>query len=172
MNTDETWSVTTRGGEETEALAASLAAGAFPGLVLHLRGDLGGGKTTFVRGFARGLGHPDAREVASPTFALHHRYPGGRLVLEHLDLYRLGEGAVREWESESLLEREARAVGVTLVEWPQGLAEREPPHLDVAFTFLDEEERRITLRAGRPEGRELLRLARDDAQRPPHPRSG
>lgn len=73
----------------TEALGRSLAALTPPGGTWLLRGELGAGKTTWVRGFVEGLGG-DPDDVASPTYAVMHRYgtPAGRVV--HLDLYRLG----------------------------------------------------------------------------------
>ena len=72
---------------ETEAAGESFARGVQPGWVIGLSGDLGAGKTAFVRGFARGLGFTG--RVHSPTFALLNQYEGGRLSLFHLDLYRL-----------------------------------------------------------------------------------
>ncbi len=74
---------------ETEAIAAQLALGLRGGEVIFLEGDLGAGKTAFVRGLARGLGAPEDA-VASPTFVIHTAYPcaSGRL-LHHADLYRL-----------------------------------------------------------------------------------
>ncbi len=71
---------------QTEELAARLARD-FQGGVIAMRGDLGAGKTAFVRGFARGLGFEG--EVASPTFAIVHEYVGGRLPLYHFDMYRV-----------------------------------------------------------------------------------
>lgn len=76
--------------DSTEELGAELARTTPPGGTWLLRGELGAGKTTWVRGFLAGLGG-DADQVASPTYAVLHRYeaPGARLF--HLDLYRLGE---------------------------------------------------------------------------------
>ncbi len=78
------------GDAATEALGAELAALTPPGGTWLLRGELGAGKTTFTRGFVAGLGG-DPDQVASPTYAVLHRYrcPGG--WVHHLDLYRLGE---------------------------------------------------------------------------------
>jgi tRNA threonylcarbamoyladenosine biosynthesis protein TsaE len=97
--------------EETEAVARRLGAAAQAGDVIALEGELGAGKTAFVRGLATGLGVAP-EEVASPTFTMvaEHR---GRLPLVHLDLYRLtpGEadvGALREYASEA---------AVTAIEW-------------------------------------------------------
>lgn len=73
---------------ETEAVAFRLAQTLRPGDVLAMNGDLGAGKTAFVRGLARGLGYTGL--VQSPTFTIVNEYLGGRLPLFHFDLYRLG----------------------------------------------------------------------------------
>ena len=78
----------TRSEQDTQALGRELAATLTTGEVLLLAGDLGVGKTTFVRGLAEGLGI-DPEAVSSPTFTLVHEYRGGRLTLYHADLYRL-----------------------------------------------------------------------------------
>jgi tRNA threonylcarbamoyladenosine biosynthesis protein TsaE len=107
----------TGSAEETERVAERLAQGFRGGEVVLLSGELGAGKTTFVRGLARGLG-ADPEEVASPTFVLLTRYPG-RLVLHHADLYRLrGNGDERELGLEEL----PGAEGVLAVEWSERLA--------------------------------------------------
>jgi tRNA threonylcarbamoyladenosine biosynthesis protein TsaE len=106
----------THSEEETIALARDLAATLEPGAVLLLSGNLGAGKTAFVRGLAEGLGI-DPAEVSSPTFALIHEYRGGRLTLYHVDLYRL-DGAATE---DLGLEEIAAAAGVMAIEWPERL---------------------------------------------------
>ena len=73
--------------EETRRIGAELARAAAPGLVVGLVGDLGAGKTQFVKGFAETLGITD--RIHSPTYTLVNEYRGGRLPLYHLDLYRL-----------------------------------------------------------------------------------
>jgi tRNA threonylcarbamoyladenosine biosynthesis protein TsaE len=73
--------------EETRAVAAEFAAGLVPGALVALTGDLGSGKTEFVKGLVAGLGSP--AQVTSPTFTLIHEYRGGRLPLFHMDFYRL-----------------------------------------------------------------------------------
>lgn len=88
------------------------------GEVLAIEGPLGAGKTQLVKGLARGLGHPG--EVTSPTFTLLHEYTGGRLPLYHLDAYRLEEPV--RWESLGLQDYFPSA-GVTVVEWPERVAE-------------------------------------------------
>jgi tRNA threonylcarbamoyladenosine biosynthesis protein TsaE len=97
-------------------MAEALASGFRGGEVVLLSGDLGSGKTAFVRGLARGLG-ADPSEVASPTFVLLTSYRG-RLVLHHADLYRLsGCGD----ETELGLEELPGARGVLAVEWAERL---------------------------------------------------
>jgi tRNA threonylcarbamoyladenosine biosynthesis protein TsaE len=110
---------TTRTPEETERLAEALARGLDPGTVIALDGELGSGKTCFVRGLARGLGTCDP--VASPTYTLMHEYRG-RLPLYHFDAWMQGReeaflaGGGAEW-----LDKD----GVAAVEW----AERVAAHL-------------------------------------------
>lgn len=103
--------------EETRAIAAGVARTLQPGAVLLLSGDLGAGKTAFVRGLAEGLGL-EADQVTSPTFTLVHEYRGGRLPLIHVDLYRLDTADLAEIG----LDDDLAAVGVVAVEWPERLA--------------------------------------------------
>jgi tRNA threonylcarbamoyladenosine biosynthesis protein TsaE len=104
---------------ETEAVAEELAAALRGGEVVLLSGELGAGKTAFVRGLARGLG-VDPQEVASPTFVLLTSYPG-RLRLHHADLYRLaGNGDDRELGLEAL----PGPGGVLAIEWAERLSLR------------------------------------------------
>ena len=104
----------TTGPQETEALAAALAAHLRPGDVVVISGDLGAGKTTFVRGACRALGVTG--RVTSPTFTIARRYEDGRVPISHVDLYRL-EGALDE--DPDLLEGELSADRIAFVEWPQ-----------------------------------------------------
>ncbi len=98
-------------------MAESLAATFRGGEIVLLSGELGAGKTAFVRGLARGLG-ADPGEVSSPTFVLLTAYPG-RLTLHHADLYRLrGDGD----EAELGLEELPGPDGVLAVEWAERLA--------------------------------------------------
>jgi len=110
--------VTTRGEGETVSLARSLAEGFKGGEVVLLSGELGAGKTAFVRGLAIGLG-VDPDEVSSPTFVLLTSYPG-RLTLHHADLYRLVGGGD---EVELGLEELPGPRGVLAVEWADRLTE-------------------------------------------------
>jgi tRNA threonylcarbamoyladenosine biosynthesis protein TsaE len=103
----------TSGPAETEALAARLAEALEPGDVVLLSGELGTGKTTFVRGACRALGV--AGPVTSPTFTIGQRY-AGRVPVSHLDLYRLGDLAE---EDPALLADYLAPDRVAFVEWPE-----------------------------------------------------
>jgi len=103
----------TEGPEETERVAARFAAELRPGDVVLVSGELGSGKTTFVRGAARALG---VREpVTSPTFTIGHRYEGETPV-SHLDLYRLGGLG---GEDPGLLDDYLTPDAIAFVEWPE-----------------------------------------------------
>jgi len=110
---------------QTREIAAAFAATLQPGAVLLLSGDLGAGKTAFVKGLAEGLGI-SADEVTSPTFTLVHEYRGGRLPLIHVDLYRLDRADLDEIG----LDQDLADRGVIAVEW----AERMSRHLAGAVT--------------------------------------
>jgi tRNA threonylcarbamoyladenosine biosynthesis protein TsaE len=106
----------TQSEEETAAAGRELAATLQPGSIVLLSGDLGAGKTAFVRGVAEGLGaRPD--EVSSPTFTLIQEYRSGRLPLFHVDLYRLND--TREIEELGL--DELGGDGVVAIEWAEKL---------------------------------------------------
>ena len=101
------------GPSDTERIAAELASSLRAGEIVLVSGELGAGKTTFVRGACRGLGVSD--RVASPTFTIARRYESGRVPVSHLDLFRLsGEGG----GDPGLLEDELAADRVAFVEWP------------------------------------------------------
>ena len=104
----------TRSAAETEALAARLAASLRPGDVVLVSGELGAGKTTFVRGAARALGV--GVPVTSPTFTIGHVLEG-RLEVAHLDLYRLDS---LKSEDPGVLDDYLTSERVAFVEWPAG----------------------------------------------------
>src|SRR3954449_9360013 len=109
--------------EETEAAGAGLAARLRPGDVVLVSGELGTGKTTFVRGAARALGVNGP--VTSPTFTIGHVYAGDGVEVAHLDLYRLATLAA---EDPALLDDYVTPARVAFVEWPGvGLPELPPP---------------------------------------------
>src|SRR5882672_1403677 len=128
---------------ETEALGEAWGRAARKGLVLGLSGDLGAGKTQLVKGVARGLGI--TQRVHSPTFALVNIYPGGRLTLFHLDLYRL---ETLERILAAGLEEYLTPDGVTVIEWAERWFGNERNKKSgtgwVKIETLSETERRIT----------------------------
>ncbi len=116
--------VVSRSSRSTKSWARRFAASLQGGEVLALSGELGAGKTTFVQGLAAGLGVADLRQVVSPTYTLANEYPGGRLLLVHLDFYRLDSAeAARALGLDELLGRPGT---VAAVEWPERAAELVP----------------------------------------------
>ena len=108
----------TNSPEETEALGEMLAGRLEPGTVIAFTGDLGAGKTAFVRGLARGLGITE--RVTSPTFTIVNEYEGGRLPLFHFDMYRLGSAdELFDIGWEDYLARG----GVCAVEWSENVSD-------------------------------------------------
>jgi tRNA threonylcarbamoyladenosine biosynthesis protein TsaE len=127
--------------EETEALAARLAARLRPGDVVAVSGELGSGKTTFVRGAARALG---VREpVSSPTFTIGHRYEAP-VPVAHLDLYRLAGIDPEEWAD---LEPYFDGT-IAFVEWPEHGGEWLPAaRAGVTLTHVDEKRRQVSIQS-------------------------
>jgi tRNA threonylcarbamoyladenosine biosynthesis protein TsaE len=105
-----------RSEEDTIGVAREFAERLEAGDVVLLSGNLGAGKTAFVRGLAEGLGI-DSSHVSSPTFTLLHEYRGGRLTLYHADLYRLDHAATEDLG----LDEAGASDGVLAIEWPERL---------------------------------------------------
>lgn len=144
-------SIVSRSPDETAALGESWAKVAEAGWVIGLSGDLGAGKTQFVKGFARGLGI--SQKIQSPTFALMNEYDAGRLPLTHIDLYRLESRA--QIVGAGLESFFSRPGGVALIEWVERWFEGQTPNEAyppgsrvrfrlVRFEQLGEAERRIS----------------------------
>ena len=131
---------TTHSEDETQTVARDLASTLKAGDVLLLSGDLGAGKTTFVRGLAEGLGI-DPAEVSSPTFTLVHEYRGARMTLYHADLYRLAKSATDDLGLEEIGVQD----GVLAIEWPDRLTHEMPGALRVTLDVVDDSSRRITV---------------------------
>ena len=129
------------GPAATEALGAELAAGLAPGDVVLVSGELGTGKTTFVRGASRALGVAGA--VTSPTFTIGRRY-AGRVPVAHVDLYRLDDLGE---EDPALLADYLGPDVVTFVEWPERAGDRVPAAARrVRLEHLGGDRRRVTIR--------------------------
>ncbi|MCK5825439.1 MAG: tRNA (adenosine(37)-N6)-threonylcarbamoyltransferase complex ATPase subunit type 1 TsaE [Desulfuromusa sp.] len=133
------WSVVSDGESQTLELGWRLGQLLQQSALVLLQGDLGAGKTVFARGVARGLGVDPQIPITSPTFTLMNHYHG-RLDLYHFDLYRLSD-------PDELIELGfddyAYGLGVTLIEWPEKLANPETPGLWVDLKRIDDEHREI-----------------------------
>jgi tRNA threonylcarbamoyladenosine biosynthesis protein TsaE len=123
--------------DETRALGIRLARCLRGGELIGLVGELGSGKTCFVRGLAEGLGVAP-QKVRSPTFTLVNEYSGDRLPLYHVDLYRLAPSPVDRMALRDYLYGD----GVCVVEWFERLGEASP-HLRIQFTFVGADERAL-----------------------------
>ena len=127
--------------EETIAFGQSLAAELSPPLVVLLRGDLGAGKTTLVKGLAEGFSAASAEDVTSPTFTLVHEYRGPHVTLYHIDLYRID--TERELETLALDDLLAPDC-ILLIEWgekfPRLLRDRD---IEIVLERVGENDRRI-----------------------------
>lgn len=170
MASDGSETVRTADATATLALGRALAVAATPlparGLVLALHGDLGAGKTVFVKGVAQGLGVSGEAHVVSPTFTIARSYPArDGVVLHHLDAYRLGGGE----ELEDIGFEDMRGPGCfTCVEWAERVTdalpedridawlELEAPEHAVPPGGLPEAPRRVTLRPGGPDAARVL----------------
>ena len=150
MAPETLWHVHSARPDATEALGEALGAALVAGTLIALDGELGSGKTTFVRGLARGLGVDGG--VSSPTFT-RMRALEGRMPLYHFDAWRAG-GEELFMEGLDLLCGE----GVAVVEWAERVEELLPhPRIELALAHLGPERRAI--RAGRPTSREGSREA-------------
>ena len=135
----------------TLRLGERLAAGIGPGRVLHLRGDLGAGKTTLARGLLRALGQ--SGRIKSPTYTLVELYPLSSLNLYHFDLYRFKDRT--EWLNSGFREY-FNADSACLVEWPERAGDLlSPPDVDLQLEF-DGAGRRARLASHTPAGSSWL----------------
>jgi tRNA threonylcarbamoyladenosine biosynthesis protein TsaE len=131
---------TTQSESQTSAIGRDLAGSLSAGAVVLLSGDLGAGKTAFVRGLAEGLGI-DPGAVSSPTFTLIQEYRGGRLPLHHVDLYRLQPIEVDDLGLDEL----TLEGGVTAIEWPDRLPRGFPDAVRVRIDHGDGDTRTIRI---------------------------
>ncbi len=127
---------------QTESFGGQLAATLSDGDVVLVCGELGSGKTTFVRGAAQALGVSDP--VTSPTFSIGHRYKGSTVVVSHLDLYRLAGLAA---EDPALLGDHLGPGRIAFVEWPESAAhELADARVRVTLAHRGGDRRRIEVR--------------------------
>jgi len=135
--------VTTRSAEETVDFGRTLAELLTPPKLVLLRGDLGAGKTTIVKGIAAAFDAAAEEDVTSPTFTLVHEYRGPRANLYHIDLYRID--TARELDTLALDDLRSDD-GILLIEWgekfPRFVRERD---VEITLQSVGEDERRITI---------------------------
>jgi tRNA threonylcarbamoyladenosine biosynthesis protein TsaE len=133
--------VTTDGEAETSAAGEALGRELRAGDVVLLYGDLGAGKTAFVRGMARGIGaNPD--EVTSPTFTIVQEYAGPAATLYHVDLYRLEGAEIDDLGLEDLVSGD----GIVAIEWAERWKGRPDDAIEVTLEDIGDERRRIVFR--------------------------
>ena len=125
---------------DTLELAQNIESEKFPNMVICLNGELGSGKTVFVKGFASSLGLND--NITSPTFNIVKEYPNGELPLYHIDAYRLEDKkddiGITDYFSKD---------GVTIIEWAELIEDILPSErLDIEFRLVDENTRVLILR--------------------------
>ena len=134
---------TTASPEETIAFGRSLGAELKPPLLVLLRGDLGAGKTTLVKGIAEGFGAASQHDVTSPTFTLIHEYRAPQVTLYHIDLYRVD--TQRELETLALDDLVAEN-SILLIEWGEKFPHlRRDRDLEITLERVGEARRRIGL---------------------------
>ena len=130
---------TSRSIDDTFNLAENLESEKFPGMLICLSGELGSGKTAFVKGFAKALGITET--VTSPTFALVKEYHDGEMPLNHMDVYRL-EDSDEEFGLKDYLNGDS----VTIIEWPEMIEDQIPEErLDIKFKVVDDDVRVLVL---------------------------
>ena len=125
---------TSRSIEDTFTLAENIESEKFENMVICLNGDLGSGKTVFVKGFANSLGISE--NITSPTFNIIKEYYSGELPLFHMDVYRIDEN------DEIGIEDYFYKKGVTIIEWSEIVADELPSErLDININYVDDNTR-------------------------------
>ena len=131
---------TSRCEEDTMELAENIESEKFPGMVICLDGELGSGKTVFVKGFAKSLGIED--NITSPTFNIVKEYQAGELPLYHMDVYRL-----EDTNEDIGFADYFSADAVSIVEWSDLIVDSLPEErLDIKFKIIDENTRVLVLK--------------------------
>ncbi len=131
---------TSRSELDTMELAENIESEKFPGMIICLDGELGSGKTVFVKGFAKSLGISE--NITSPTFNIVKEYESGEMKLNHMDVYRLEETdetiAFNDYFKEN---------AVTIIEWSELIEDKLPDErLDIKFKVIDENTRVLVLK--------------------------
>lgn len=140
MDNENEYKYTSHSVDDTMELAENIESEKFPNMVICLNGELGSGKTVFVKGFAKSLGIEDT--ITSPTFTLVKEYLNGEAPLYHMDVYRLEDN---KEESVGLSDYFNKG-GITIIEWSDIIKDSLPEErLEIKFKVVDEESRVITL---------------------------
>lgn len=130
---------TSRSETDTMELAENIESEKFPGMVICLDGELGSGKTVFVKGFAKSLGITE--NITSPTFNIVKEYESGEMILNHMDVYRL-----EETDASIALNDYFSSDGVTIIEWAEMIKDKLPDErLEIKFKVIDENTRVMVL---------------------------
>jgi tRNA threonylcarbamoyladenosine biosynthesis protein TsaE len=132
--------VDTASEAETEGTGDRLGVTLGPGSVIFLYGDLGAGKTAFVRGLARGIGAAP-EDVSSPTFTIMQEYAGTNITLHHVDLYRLEPAEIEDLGLDDLVEGN----GIVAIEWADRWKDRPKQGIEVRLEQTGEDRRRISV---------------------------
>ena len=131
---------TSRSIDDTMELAENIESEKFPGMVICLDGELGSGKTVFVKGFAKGLGISEI--VTSPTFNLIKEYNSGEMPLYHMDVYRIEEA-----DNTIGFDDYFNSDAVSIIEWSDMILDKLPKErLDIKFIIIDENTRILVLK--------------------------
>lgn len=140
MDMENEYKYTSHSEEETMELAQNIESEKFPNMVISLNGELGSGKTVFVKGFASSLGIDE--NITSPTFTLVKEYVNCEMPLYHMDVYRLEDG---NDDSVGISDYFSKG-GITIIEWADVIKDTLPDErLDIKFKVVDEDTRVITL---------------------------
>ena len=131
---------TSRSEQDTMELAENIESEKFPGMVICLDGELGSGKTVFVKGFAKSLGLTE--NITSPTFTIVKEYENGEMLLNHMDVYRIEEA-----DTTIAFNDYFNSEGVTIIEWSELIADKLPEErLDIKFKVINENTRVLILK--------------------------
>ena len=129
------YKLTSRCEEDTLEIAENIESEKFPGMVICLDGELGSGKTVFVKGFAKALGIKES--ITSPTFSLVKEYYDGEMPLFHMDVYRLDDSN-KNFGLDDYLNQD----GICIIEWPEMIENQLPEErLDIKIKVIDDETR-------------------------------
>lgn len=143
IESTKSWEVITESSEETHLVGKKLGEALSPNAIVTLHGDLGAGKTTFIRGLSEGVLQGRVPNFASPTFSLLNIYDGLKTIF-HFDLYRLPRA--EEFIAAGFDEYFC-AGGICCIEWADKIASLIPPHsIDVSISYLAEQKRKILIR--------------------------